>query len=124
MGIRRISGFIWRRFRTTDQNLHSWVLGAFPKTMAAIDKTLETLFQGFGHGAFGVFAALLLVVLVATNVIPTIVAVSLGAAWLIGVVWLARLAPVKSLTVISRWMIVLIGGAIFALAANRFGKWA
>jgi hypothetical protein len=107
-----------------DQSLHSWVLGAFPKTMVAIDNVLETLFQGFGHGAFGVFAALLLVVLVATSIIPTIIAVSLGAAWLIAVVWLARLAPLKSLTVISRWVLVLFGGAIFAVAANSFGTWA
>jgi hypothetical protein len=106
-----------------DQTMHSRVLGACPKTMSAIDIALETLFRTFGNPVFGVIVALLLVALVATNAIPLIVAVSVGAAWLIAVIWLARLAPVKSLTVISRWLIVLIGGAVFAVAANDFGKW-
>jgi hypothetical protein len=91
--------------------------------MSAIDTALETLFRTFGNHVFGVIVALLLVALVATNVIPLIIAISVGAAWLIAVIWLARLAPVKGLTVISRWMIVLIGGAVFAVAANSFGKW-
>jgi hypothetical protein len=124
MGIRKIPGFIWQRFRTTDQSVHSWVLAAFPKTMSAIDTVLETLFQTFGHPVFGVIVTLLLVALVATNVIPKVVAVSVGAAWLIAVVWLAQLAPVKCLTVISRWVLILVGGAVFAVAANSFGKWA
>ncbi len=116
--------FVWRTFRATDQAMHSWVMGQFPRTMSIVDRILESLFEGFGHGAFGVFAALLLVALVATNVIPVIVAVSLGGAWIIAVVWLARLRPVKSLTVISRWLVVLIGGTVFALAANSFARWA
>jgi hypothetical protein len=115
---------VWRKFRGADQAIHSWVTGRFPRTMSAVDRILEKLFEAFGHGAFGVFAALLLVVLVATNVIPVIVAVPLFVAWLIAVVWLARLKVVKSLTVLSRWLIVLIGGAAFAFAAHGLGRWA
>jgi len=91
--------------------------------MFSIDKALDALFQAFGHGAFGIFVALLLTVLVASNVISRIVAISLGAAWLIAIVWLARLGPVKGLTIISRWVIVLVGGAIFALALTVLGRW-
>src|SRR6266852_5605521 len=115
---------MWQRFRESDRAIHALVLGRFPKTMSAIDRTLESLFQSFGNGAFGVFIGLLLVVLVATGVIPTIVAASLFGAWLIALVWLARLRPLKGLTVVSRWLIVLIGGMVFAFAANYFGRWA
>jgi len=38
-------------------------------------------------------------------------------AWIVAFVWLAQLKPVKELTVISRWLVILIGGAVFAVAA-------
>jgi hypothetical protein len=67
-------------------------------------------FEDFGHGAFGVFAGLLLVMLVAANVIRVAAGFSLGVAWIIAFVWLARLEPVKGLTVISRWLVGLPPG--------------
>jgi hypothetical protein len=114
----------WQKLREVDQSVHSWITRRFPRIMFTIDRILEKLFEGFGHGAFGVFAALLLVVLVATNVISIIVGVSLIGAWFIATVWLARVRLIKSFTVISRWLIVLVGGILFAFAANSFGKWA
>jgi hypothetical protein len=114
---------IWRRFQELDRNVHSWVLEKFPGPMLSTDKALDALFQAFGHGAFGLFIALLLTVLVASNVISKIVAFSLGAAWVIALIWLARLRPVKDLSIISRWGVVLVGATIFALALILLGSW-
>jgi hypothetical protein len=92
--------------------------------MRTVDAVLETLFSVFSHGAFGLLCALLLIVLVATNHIPIIVAASLFGAWIIVIVWLARLKSVKSLTVLSRLVVIVIGGTVLAIAANSFGEWA
>jgi hypothetical protein len=114
----------WETFREKDRAVHARIMQKFPRGLRIIDTVLEALFGIFSHGAFGILCAFLLIVLVATNQIPVIVAVSLVPAWIIAVVWLARLGPIKSLTVISRVAVVLIGGAIFAVAANAFGEWA
>ena len=116
--------FVWQKFSATDQAMHSRLMAHFPRTMSIVDRILESLFEDFGHGAFGVFAGLLLVVLVVAKVIPVVVGFSLGAAWIIAFVWLARLEPVKDLTVISKWLVVLMGGTVFAFAAYLFGRWA
>jgi len=116
--------FVWQKFRATDQAMHSLLMEHFPRTFSIVDRILESLFQDFGRGAFGVFAGLLLVVLVVAKVIPVVVGFSLGVAWIIAFVWLAQLKPVKDLTVISRWLVVLIGGAVFGFAAHIFGSWA
>lgn len=116
-------GFVWHKFRATDQAMHSRLMEHFPRTMSIVDRILESLFEDFGHGAFGVFVGLLLVTLVAAKIIGVAVGFSLGVAWIIAFVWLAQLKPVQSLTVISRWLVILIGGTVFAVAAYIFGRW-
>ena len=117
-------GFVWQKLRTTDQAMHSQLMEHYPRTMSIVVAILESLFEDFGRGAFGVFAGLLLLVLVAAKVISVVAGFSLGVAWVIAFVWLAQLKPVKDLTVISRWLVVLIGGTVFAFAAHIFGSWA
>ena len=117
-------GFVWQKLRVMDQVMHSQLMEHYPRTMSIVAGILESLFEDFGRGAFGVFAGLLLLVLAAAKVISVVVGFSLGVAWIIAFVWLAQLKPVKDLTVISRWLVVLIGGTVFGVAAYVFGSWA
>jgi hypothetical protein len=117
-------GFLWQKLRAMDQAMHSQLMEHYPRTMSIVVRILESLFEDFGRGAFEVLAGLLLVTLVAAKVLPVVMGFSLGVAWIIAFVWLAQLKPVKDLTVISRWIVVLIGGTVFAFAAYIFGSWA
>ena len=65
-------GFVWQRFIATDQAMHSRLMEHLPRTMSIVEWILESLFEDFGHNAFGVFTGLLLVVLVTANVISVV----------------------------------------------------
>jgi hypothetical protein len=110
--------------RRWDKALHDWISRSFPRAMPVVDSTIEGLFKIFDKGAFGIICALLLVVLVATGVIPLIVAASLIGVWLVSIIWIARLDSVKSLTVLSRLAVLMIAGTVIYFSANKFGAWA
>jgi len=110
--------------RRWDKALHDWISRSFPRAMPVVDSTIEGLFKIFDKGAFGIICALLLVVLVATGVIPLIVAASLIGVWFVSIIWIARLDSVKSLTVLSRLAVLMIAGTVIYFSANKFGAWA
>ena len=107
-----------------DRELHEWITGRLPRALPAIDSFLELLFSVVTNGAFSVIVAFLLVVLAATNVINKIVAVSIAGAWLVALVWIARSKSLKSLTILSRWVLVSGIGIVLGVAGNDFGSWA
>jgi hypothetical protein len=116
-------GFL-RRITEKDQELHNWVMGHFPKALPAIDWSLERLFSLVTHPAFGIIVAFMLVALVATNVINVIVAASIGGAWFVALIWIARSNALRGLTILSRWLLVSAIGIFLGFAGNRFGNWA
>jgi putative Mn2+ efflux pump MntP len=63
-----------------DQAVHAWITGRFPKVMPIVDSILELVFDKATHAAFSFIAACLLLVLGATGVIDTIVAVAIASA--------------------------------------------
>jgi hypothetical protein len=95
-----------------------------PKLLSAIDRTLEWLFNTVIHPAFALILAVVLVVLVTTNVISLIVAFSIGIAWVVSMLWIARSNLVKGLTVFSRLVLLLVIGLLLLGIGNRFGNWA
>jgi hypothetical protein len=107
-----------------DKSIHEHIVNRFPKALPTIDKFLE---QGFGiisHPAFAIIVALLLVVLVATNIISRIVAESIFGAWAVALIWIARSNRTKNLTVVSRLIVVSIIGIALGLAGSHLGAWA
>ena len=107
-----------------DQELHGWVMGHFPRALPAFDSFLEWLFSLVTNAAFAIIVAFLLVVLVATNVINVIVAVSIAGAWSVALIWIARSKSLKSLTILSRWVLVSAIGGVLGLVGSAFGDWA
>jgi len=71
---------LWGTLRGMDFAIHGRFMRAFPAFLPRLDKLLEVLFGIVTHPAFAIISALLLMPLAATNVINTIVAVSLAAA--------------------------------------------
>jgi hypothetical protein len=106
-----------------DRELHDWFKGHFPGALPAVDGFLEWLFSVVTHPAFGLIVALLLVTLVATNVINLIVATSIAGVWIVALIWIARSKLLKSLTILSRWILVSVIGFVLGLAGNDFGTW-
>lgn len=89
----------WEIMRDMDSGIHAAFMRTFPRFLPIFDKVLEWVFNFVTHPAFAIIAALLLVPLVATNVINVVVAVPIGAAWLVALLWsreLNQYGPLQS----------------------------
>jgi len=115
---------LWAILRKMDRSTHQRFMRAFPKALPMLDKVLEALFSLVTNPAFAIIAALLLVPLVATNVINLMVGISIFAAWLVALLWIARTRAVKGLTVGFRLAFICIAGFILAASGSSLGKWS
>jgi hypothetical protein len=114
---------VFQRIRAVDKATHSFLMGRYPRTIRFVDGFLGWLFGIFKHAIFGVIVGLLLVALAVTGRVTVIVAISLGAAWLLTVVWVAKSKFVRKLTILSR-LITVIGIAVFfAVIGIVSGRW-
>jgi hypothetical protein len=113
-----------RALRAADMAVHAYLMQRFPKTIGTLDWILGWLFGLFKNAVFGVIATLVLVALSVTGRVNIIVAISMGAAWLLSVVWIAKSRFVRSLTILLRVIVVVGLGALFASVSIGFSRWA
>lgn len=113
-----------QRIYVEDAALYASFSVRFPRLVGTVDSLLERVFGFVCHGAFALILGLLLVVFVATEKVSLIVAGSIGAAWVVAVLWFARSTSMRRLTILSRCVATLIAGLVLALAGGRFGLWA
>lgn len=110
--------------RAADIAAHGYLMHRFPTTITGLDGMLGWLFGIFKHPIFGLIAALILAVLTLAGAVNIFVAISVGGAWLLSVVWVARSKAVRSLTILLRLIVVVGIAAVFAIASITFGRWA
>src|SRR6185369_10934363 len=114
---------VFQRIRAVDKATHSFLMGRYPRTIRLVDGFLGWLFGIFKHAIFGVIVGLLLVALAVTGRVTVIVAISLGAAWLLTVVWIAKSKFVRKLTILSRLVTVIGIAVLFAGISIVSGRW-
>jgi len=114
---------IWSSLRRIDNNLHNWLLLRFPKQLSIIDKISDQLFKIITNPAFALIITFLLVVLVVTNVVNIIIAISIGCAWLIAIVWISRSEFIRKVHLPIRLIFLIIIGFILAFGGSYFGNW-
>jgi hypothetical protein len=75
---------------SADQTMHQKIRTNHPVLIRRVDKVLSSFLAIVSHALFAIILALVLVVLVGSGTISAINAVSIGIAWLIAVVWMAK----------------------------------
>jgi hypothetical protein len=115
---------LWLHISTKDQAARAWVAGRFPKLLSFVDAILGSALKIISDNKFNLIVALVWVVLSMTGSVSIIVALSIAAAWLIAVLWVARADAVRKLTIPARFLLVLVVAASLAIAGLRFGNWA
>jgi hypothetical protein len=110
---------LWHRAVEFDMAFHSRMLAKYPRWFFIVDWILEFLYVLFASPITALVVSLLLVPFVMSGSIPVIIWLSVTLAWLLCTVSVARSAPVKQLTIISRVVIVVIV-AIASFAASRW----
>jgi hypothetical protein len=105
-----------------DRLVHNRIATRYPRTVAVADKGLVAVVDKFlSHPLCALLAALLLVVLGVAGVEWTVL-VAVGLAWLIAFLWFARSSTVRKLTVLTRFMVLIIAGAVLALVFRSGGQ--
>lgn len=95
-----------------------------PKLVDFIDVALSTIFGLVTHNAFNIIAALVFIVLGLTGLIDRVVVWSIGLAWFISVLWIARGERLKKLSILSRVVVILVCGLGLGISGEVFGTWA
>jgi hypothetical protein len=89
-----------------------------------MDKALVAFVDRFlSHPLFAVLLAPVLVVLGVAGV-NWIVVLSVLIAWIVAFLWIARIEPIRNLTIIARIVVLTVCGLVLALGLKTFGTWA
>lgn len=114
----------WAIIRNCDQNLHNCLSRRFPVPFRIADQIGIVIFKVICHPAFALIVGLLLVILVAANVVNTIVAGSIIFAWLVAMVWISRAEWISKLHLPMKVITLLSIGFILAISGDKFAHWA
>ncbi len=115
---------VWPRIVEWDREAHSRWSERHPRLLASTDSASEWLFDILSHNAFNVICALVVSVLLVTGTIDRTVVGSLALAWLIAILWFARSASIKKLTIPTKLIALLAFSGILAVLTGKLGKWS
>jgi hypothetical protein len=119
--IRRLGRVIISR----DREIHDSLMRRFPRLLRILDWVLGFLFGIVSANVFGIIIGLLIgIVLVVTGAVDVTVFISVGIAWLVAVIWVARSESIKRLSILSRAAVTLLSAAVLASLFVGFGGWA
>ncbi len=115
---------LWRTYAEKEKAIHARFLARYPRVISWLDSGLLLLVDDFlSHPLFSVILFLVLGVLGAAG-IGWVIAVSVGVAWLVCFLWMARSKGIKRLTIVSRSVVLVGSGIALAVLFSFLGSWA
>jgi predicted neutral ceramidase superfamily lipid hydrolase len=106
-----------------DEGLHQKISKKHPIFIRRLDNTLDSFLATVSNPLFSTILTLVLAVLLRSERISLINAISVVVAWLIAVVWLVRSGPLKKFPVPSRFFILVLFSGILAISGIKLGHW-
>jgi len=108
-----------------DRTLHRSVASRFPMALSTTERVLAFLVDKvLSNPLFALIFSLVLIVMGYAGV-GIIILVSLGGAWFVAFLWVARSSKtLRKLSIGSRLVALLGIGAILALGVSKLGNWA
>jgi hypothetical protein len=104
--------------------LHSRILAKYPRLLVVVDWLLESFYALFASPITALVVSLLLVPFVLSGSIPIIVFCSVTMAWILCVVAVARAKPIKQLSIIPRFVIVVITALLMFGLSRSYVRWS
>lgn len=115
---------LWGRTVLFFDTFHSGILAKYPRLLFVVDWLLEVLYALFASPITALVVSLLLVPFVISGSISIIVFSSVTMAWILCVIAVARAKPVKRLSIIPRFvMMVTIALILFAMSRSYI-RWS
>jgi hypothetical protein len=115
---------LWHAAIAFDLRMHSHILAKYPRLLPVVDGILELLYAICASPITALVVSLLLVPFVISGAIPVIVWGSVTMAWVLCTLSLARAAFMKQLSLISRFVLLVIVAAGLIGASRRYIRWS
>lgn len=115
---------IWQKFIDVDTRIHERLSTRFPTAISGIDRALEYIVDKIiSSPIFNVILPLVLTVLGIAGV-HILVLISGYAIWLIVFAWVAKAGRLRKLTIVTRFLALLLVAFFLALLVKEFERWA